>query len=77
MILTKLEIIKQHKKNNISISPFSEELLNPNSYNYRLNYELIEFDNSLDAKDTNSYRKITIPPDGYVIKPNKLYLAST
>lgn len=77
MILTKHEIIKQHKKHNISISPFSEKLLNPNSYNYRLNNELIEFDNSLDAKDTNSYRKIIIPSEGYILEPNKLYLAST
>jgi dCTP deaminase len=77
MILTKLEIIKQLNKKNISISPYSEELLNPNSYNYRLNTELIEFDNSLDAKERNSYKKINIPPEGYVLQPNKLYLAST
>ena len=39
MILTKLEIIKQVKKGNISISPFNEDMLNSNSVNYRLDRE--------------------------------------
>ena len=51
MILTKLEIIKQVYKKNITIEPFNEYLINPNSYNYRLDYELLEFDGSLDAKE--------------------------
>ncbi len=77
MILTKLEIIKQVRKNRIKIQPFNEELLNPNSYNYRLADQLIEFDTDLDAKEKPKFRKIIIPESGYILKPGKLYLAST
>lgn len=77
MILTNLEILKQTKKKNITIEPFSKELLNPNSYNYRLDYELLEFDGDLDAKKECIPRKIILTEDGYVLQPNKLYLGST
>ncbi len=77
MILTKLEIIKQYHKKNIKIEPFIESMLNPNSYNYRLNNELIEFDETLDAREKPSFKKIIIPPEGYILMPGKLYLSST
>lgn len=77
MILTNLEIIKQVNKNNIQISPFSTNLLNPNSYNYRLNYELLEFDTILDAKTKTNFKKIILSPNGYILQPGKLYLGST
>lgn len=77
MILTNLEIQKQYKKGNISISPFDKQMLNPNSYNYRLDYELLEFDNIIDSKLPSKCKKITLTDDGYVLMPNKLYLANT
>ena len=77
MILTKHEIIKQYKKHKIQIEPFDERLLNPNSYNYRLNDEILEFENLIDAKEKCKVRKIKITSDGFILKPNKLYLAST
>ncbi len=77
MILTKLEIIKQLKKENIKIDPFNEDLLNPNSYNYRLSNILLEFDDTLDAKNTRDYKTIILNEEGYVLKLNKLYLANT
>ena len=78
MILTNLEIVKQVKKHNISINPFDISLLNPNSYNYRLDYELLEFDCSIiDAKKKCNPKRIIMTEDGYVLQPNKLYLAST
>ena len=77
MILTNLEIIKQVSKKNITIEPFNEYLINPNSYNYRLDYELLEFDGALDAKEKCKPKKIILNEDGYVLQPNKLYLAST
>ncbi len=77
MILTNLEIIKQYRHRNISIEPFNEELINPNSYNYRLDYEILEFDCPLDAKVMSKPKKIILSEDGYVLQPNKLYLAST
>ena len=77
MILTNLEIIKQVKKKNISIEPFDKNLLNPNSYNYRLDYELLEIDDDIDAKKECKTKRITLTEDGYILQPNKLYLAST
>ena len=77
MILTNLEIVKQVNKNNISIEPFNKELINPNSYNYRLDYELLEFDEILDAKRKGNPKKIVLTDAGYILQPNKLYLAST
>ena len=77
MILTCNEIVKQIKRKNINIEPFSQEMLNPNSYNYHLNNELLLIDKNLDSKEKTSFKKITIPPDGYVLEPNKLYLGST
>lgn len=77
MILTNTEIQKQIKKGNIVVSPFNEKLLNPNSYNYRLGDELLEFDSVIDAKLKQEPKKIKLNSDGYVLQPNKLYLAST
>ncbi len=77
MILTNLEITKQVRKKQINILPFDENLLNPNSYNYRLDYELLEFDDNLDAKIQSKPKKIVMTDEGYTLLPNKLYLANT
>ena len=78
MILTALEIDKQVKLGNINISPYSSNLLNPNSYNYRLADTLIELDLPLiDAHEKPNTKVIKIPETGYVLKPDKLYLGST
>ena len=77
MILTALEIDKQIKKKNINITPYSNTLLNPNSYNYRLAPTLIEFENELDAQKKPKTKTIHIPSTGYVLQPGKLYLGST
>jgi len=77
MILTKQEILRQVSKRNITISPFDTNLLNPNSYNYRLDCELLEFDIPLDCKKKSMPKKITLTDDGYILQPNKLYLANT
>ena len=77
MILTRLEIVKEIKKGNISISPFNEDMLNPNSVNYRLDYDILEFDDLLDAKVKSSPKKIILDENGYILQPGKLYLANT
>lgn len=77
MILTREEIKRRVRKKQIKIAPFEEALLNPNSYNYRLGDELLEFNNVLDAKTESKPTKIVLTQDGYILKPNKLYLAYT
>lgn len=78
MILTGSEIRKQVKQRRIHIFPFTEELINPNSYNYRLGSTLLEVtDNIIDPKKKVRYKEIKLGEDGYILMPNKLYLGST
>jgi deoxycytidine triphosphate deaminase len=78
MILTGLDIDSKVKTKEIIISPYHEEQVNPNSYNFRLG-AVIKVYNSfpLDPKVINSVEEIIIPEEGYVLQPNRLYLAST
>lgn len=78
MILSGLKIIEEVNNNRINIEPFNENLINPNSYNYRLGSILLEIDDEIiDPKKKTKYKKIEINDDGYILKPNKLYLGST
>lgn len=78
MILTYHEILKNVKSGNIHISPFDEELLNPNSCDYRLDYKLLEIkDLPVDPKKQTSYHELEFTDEGYVLSPNKTYLANT
>ncbi|KKP29661.1 MAG: Deoxycytidine triphosphate deaminase [candidate division TM6 bacterium GW2011_GWF2_30_66] len=70
--------IKSKLGNEISIEPFCESQLNPNSYNLRLNNELLVYKNkNLDMKKINEVEKIIIPENGIIIEPGKLYLGRT
>lgn len=78
MILTCHEIVKNVKNGNIHISPFDESMVNPNSYDYRIDYKLLEIaDLPIDPKKQTSYHEINFSDDGYVLSPNKTYLANT
>ena len=60
------------------IEPFSEKQLNPNSYNLKLNNELLVYDEEvLDMKKQNKVKKIVIPEEGLILDPGKLYLGRT
>lgn len=77
MILSGKEI-KNRLNKDIVIDPFNESQLNPNSYNLRLNYELMVYDESvLDLKKEHKVHRIVIPQEGYVLEPGKLYLGRT
>lgn len=77
MILSGKEI-ERHMGNEIIIKPFNKSQLNPNSYNLRLADELMIYDlHELDMKKKNSGHIIKIPEEGYLLEPNKLYLART
>ena len=78
MILSGIKIKEKIKKNNISIEPYNDNLLNPNSYNYRLADVIYEItDSVIDPVKKTNIRKIKISDEGYILKPNKLYLGST
>jgi len=77
MILSGLEIERRIGKD-ITIAPFDINQLHSNSYNLRLNNELLLYsDEILDMKKPNSTELITIPNDGLTLYPNKLYLGRT
>lgn len=78
MILSGLKIREEVEKGNIIIRPFNNELINPNSYNYRLGDEILEItDNIIDPKKATRYKKIILDNNGYMLKPHHLYLGST
>ncbi|MCL4106830.1 UNVERIFIED_CONTAM: hypothetical protein GTU68_046224 [Idotea baltica] len=77
MILSGSEI-KAQLGTNLKIEPYSDDQLNPNSYNLSLHNELMVYEEIvLDMKRPNRYRRIEIPEDGLVLQPNQLYLGRT
>ena len=75
MILTGSKIKEEIKNGNIVIEPFSLGQVNPNSYNYLLGSTLKVF-RKFDGKKA-LFKKIKIPKEGYILDPNKMYLATT
>lgn len=71
--------IKEEVMNNkITIEPFIEGHLSPDSYNFRLGDYLYVFDEDvLDCKKEAKVKKIDIPDEGLVLEPDKLYLGYT
>ena len=62
----------------IFIDPYHPEQLNPNSYNLRLHSELLVYRQQvLDMKQDNPTEKMTIPAEGLVLEPGRLYLGRT
>jgi dCTP deaminase len=77
MILSGSEI-QARLGTDIRIDPFSEDQLNPNSYNLRLHSELLVYEEIvLDMRRPSRYRRIQIPPEGLVLQPNQMYLGRT
>lgn len=77
MILSGLEIEKR-LGNDITIFPFSNNQLNPNSYNLKLDNKLLIYtDSLLDMKKNLATKELIIPPEGFVLEPGKLYLGKT
>jgi len=77
LILSGLEI-KNRLGKDIIIEPYDEKFLNPNSYNLRLHNELMVYeDEVLDMKKPNKASTVTIPEDGLILYPGKLYLGRT
>ncbi|KUK77661.1 MAG: putative deoxycytidine triphosphate deaminase [candidate division WS6 bacterium 34_10] len=75
MILTGHEIKKQVKKGRIVIDPFDESNLQPNSYDFHLSRYLKIYTNKiLDPKKENKVKEIEIPEEGFLLKPDELYL---
>jgi dCTP deaminase len=77
MILSGKEIASRID-DDIIIDPYDKDKLNPNSYNLSLHDELLVYkDMPLDMKAKNEFEKLTIPQDGIVLEPSRLYLGRT
>ncbi len=75
MILTGLKIIEEYKAGNITIDPYTKDLVNPNSLNYRLGPDLKKFKAFEDDKAV--FETIDFPESGIVLDPHEMYLGHT
>ena len=75
MILTGSEIQTAFANGDIMISPFEAELVNPNSYNYRLGASIKKWVGQKYGQ--NVFESIILPKDGYVLDPHIMYLGNT
>jgi deoxycytidine triphosphate deaminase len=78
MILTGTAIYDAWRRGDITLDPFDESHLNPNSYNFRLGDRIRSYaDGVLDPMVPNEYVDSTIPREGLVLQPCRLYLVNT
>ncbi|MFA4993966.1 MAG: dCTP deaminase [Bdellovibrionales bacterium] len=75
MILTGTEIKKMVDAGDITIVPFNDDQINPNSYNYRLGPKLLVPE--YDEERLYGFKEIKIPEEGYVLEPHTVYLGHT
>ena len=78
MILSDTRILAEIAAGTIVIDPFDRDSLGSNSYDVHLGkYLAVYKDRALDARRHNQIEEIIIPPEGYVLEPNTLYLGVT
>lgn len=78
MILTDQQILMEMEKGAIKVEPFDRECLGSNSYDVHLGKTLALYkDSVLDARKHNEITSFEIPPEGYVLVPDKFYLGVT
>jgi dCTP deaminase len=78
MILTGTAIGKAVGDGTIHIDPFDPSCLSPNSYDFHLSDRICWYvDDLLDCRRENRAEHATIPPEGMVLRPDRIYLAAT
>lgn len=78
MILTGPEIHRRVKNGEIDIDPFDPALLSPNSYDFHLGTTIGWYsEQRLDCAQDNAFEIHTIPPEGMILTPERIYLAAT
>ena len=75
MILTGKEIVRAVEAGEVRLEPFSADQVNPNSYNYRLGDRIKTFVGFDGGR--SSFAESSIPPEGVVLEPGRMYLATT
>ena len=75
MILSDGYILEELKQKRIVIEPFNKEYLNPCSVDLTLHPDFkIYKPGVLDVRKPNDVDSFTIPEEGYVLEPGKVYL---
>ena len=78
MILSDKKILEEMGKGTIKVEPYSRECLGSNSYDVHLGSTLATYkEHILDSKKHNTIEHFEIPPEGFVLQPNTLYLGVT
>ncbi|MBS1910471.1 MAG: dCTP deaminase [Bacteroidetes bacterium] len=78
MILSDTEILEAIERREIVIEPYRRESLGTNSYDVHLSEWLATYDDyELDARKHNTITTFRIPPEGFVLRPERFYLGST
>jgi dCTP deaminase len=78
MILSGSEIVRQVERRNIIIDPFELQMVNPNSYNYRLGGLLMEVDKEVSVRHVSLDECLcAIPAEGALLSPGRVYLGHT
>lgn len=75
MILSGEAIRKARKRGEITIEPFSDSLLNPNSYNFCLSNKVLRIVSNTESPQL--YEEIELPADGLCLQPGTLYIGAT
>jgi dCTP deaminase len=78
MILTDTEILRAIEEGSIVITPYRADCLGSNSYDVHLARTLAVYtDTILDARAHNEVEHFGIPEEGFVLRPERLYLGVT
>ena len=78
MILSDTRILEEIDKGTIKLVPYDRECLGSNSYDVHLGKTLAVYkDPVLDAKKHNEIEYFDIPEEGFILKPDQLYLGVT
>jgi dCTP deaminase len=76
--LTGNEIINYVKDKKITIDPFDENNINPNSYNYYLDSKIKRITNDIiDLNKEDNYEELVIGENGLLLLPKECYLGAT
>ena len=78
MILTGPQIHEGVENGNIVIRPFRKRQVTPNAYDFRLGNRCCVYTaKTLDAAVANKTRTFTIPAEGMILQPTRIYLVNT